>query len=235
LLGKAFTAPIKTLIKFSYRFLWRNIIIKLYNSYIKIKRWIKSKHFHRHSSAALLTNNKIVAVLIAALITSLVTTNNLSAKELSRDELGKSSLIFQLIEDEFGKDVIITDSKPALVNPVSYLETANTLQNIPNTNEQRPPNTPVNEEIVLSQSGSVLVKQHFTAPNQPPTRTQVEEYIVKPGDTISSIASRFGLKINTLLWSNKLSKSSIIRPGDKLTIPPEDGLRQFHFVLLQPD
>ncbi len=95
---------------------------------------------------------------------------------------------------------------------------------MPLTTKQTAPAIPINEEIALSQSGSVLVKQHFTAPDQPPTRTQVEEYTVKAGDTISSIASRFGLKVNTILWSNKLSKYSIIRPGDKLTIPPEDGV-----------
>ncbi len=143
---------------------------------------------------------------------------------MSRDELGRNSLVFQLIQDEFGKDIIITDSKPALVNPVSYLETADVLENMPVATEQTTPVIPVNEEIALSQSGSVLVKQHFNSTDHPPTRTQVEEYTVKAGDTISSIASRFGLKVNTLLWSNKLSKYSIIRPGDKLTIPPEDGV-----------
>lgn len=57
-----------------------------------------------------------------------------------------------------------------------------------------------------------------------PTRTEIETYIVQPGDTISSIAEGFGLKWTTILWENKLNYWSVIRPGDKLKILPIDGL-----------
>lgn len=52
----------------------------------------------------------------------------------------------------------------------------------------------------------------------------VQSYIVKQGDTIGAIASRFGLKANTLLWTNNLSEYSIIHEGQRLTIPPVDGI-----------
>ncbi len=58
----------------------------------------------------------------------------------------------------------------------------------------------------------------------PRSSNAIQSYIVKTGDTISGIASRFGLKSSTLLWANSLHEYSLIREGQQLTIPPVDGL-----------
>lgn len=55
------------------------------------------------------------------------------------------------------------------------------------------------------------------------TRQEVVYYTVSQGDTISSIANKFQISINTILWSNNLTAFSLIRPGDKLTILPVSG------------
>ncbi len=55
-------------------------------------------------------------------------------------------------------------------------------------------------------------------------RDKIIEYTVKSGDVIGSIAGQFGLSVNTILWANNLSANSLIRPGDKLVIPPVDGI-----------
>ncbi|MFB8147370.1 LysM peptidoglycan-binding domain-containing protein [Microbacterium sp. NPDC056003] len=44
-------------------------------------------------------------------------------------------------------------------------------------------------------------------------------YTVKPGDTISAIAQRHGVSTAAMLSANKLGWSSIIYPGQKLTVP----------------
>lgn len=48
-------------------------------------------------------------------------------------------------------------------------------------------------------------------------------YTVKAGDTLSAIANRNGVKLSDLLSANKLSLTSIIYPGNKLTIPGAAG------------
>jgi murein DD-endopeptidase MepM/ murein hydrolase activator NlpD len=58
----------------------------------------------------------------------------------------------------------------------------------------------------------------------PPTRTKVQNYVVADGDTIGSIAGKFGLHIETLLTSNGLNDRSVIHPGDNLRILPVDGV-----------
>ncbi len=49
-------------------------------------------------------------------------------------------------------------------------------------------------------------------------------YIVEEGDTLSTIAEKFNVSLNTILWANNLTARSIIKPGDKLTILPVNGL-----------
>ena len=52
-----------------------------------------------------------------------------------------------------------------------------------------------------------------------------QTYQVKEGDTPSLIAAKYGISTNTILWANSLSETSLIRPGDKLTILPVTGLK----------
>jgi len=48
-------------------------------------------------------------------------------------------------------------------------------------------------------------------------------YRVEPGDTLSTIAARHGVGVNALASANGLSLRSIIRPGQRLTIPGRGG------------
>jgi murein DD-endopeptidase MepM/ murein hydrolase activator NlpD len=49
-------------------------------------------------------------------------------------------------------------------------------------------------------------------------------YKVVEGDTVSSIAERYGLKTETILWANDLTEDSILSIGQELVIPPADGV-----------
>jgi murein DD-endopeptidase MepM/ murein hydrolase activator NlpD len=49
-------------------------------------------------------------------------------------------------------------------------------------------------------------------------------YRVQPGDSLSAIAQKFGVSLNTLLWANKVSKKSVLRVGQELTILPVSGV-----------
>lgn len=55
-------------------------------------------------------------------------------------------------------------------------------------------------------------------------RRSVEEYIVKGGDSIGSIAKYYEITTESLLWANSMSSTSVIKPGQKLEIPPSDGV-----------
>jgi murein DD-endopeptidase MepM/ murein hydrolase activator NlpD len=54
-------------------------------------------------------------------------------------------------------------------------------------------------------------------------RRAVEEYIVKTGDTLSTIAEDWDVTVDTIKWANNLT-SDLVRPGQTLDIPPSDGV-----------
>jgi LysM repeat protein len=49
-------------------------------------------------------------------------------------------------------------------------------------------------------------------------------WTVRPGDTVTGIANRFGVTVAAVLTANGLSPSSIIYPGQRLAIPSPTGL-----------
>lgn len=55
-------------------------------------------------------------------------------------------------------------------------------------------------------------------------RDSVITYQVVSGDTISSLAIRFGISEETILWQNDLEKDALLKPGMKLEIPPVTGI-----------
>ena len=99
----------------------------------------------------------------------------------------------------------------------------------------------VNPEQIQALLNSPLVDQHaasiqvvrnnydpFTLiPDRP--RREVISYTVVDGDTIFSIAERFGLKPESIVWANDRSIIENLRPGKELSILPVDGV--YHTVI----
>lgn len=54
---------------------------------------------------------------------------------------------------------------------------------------------------------------------------EITEYRVKEGDTVSSIAAKFGVSIDTIVWENNLRSVDAIKPRQILRILPETGIR----------
>jgi len=51
-------------------------------------------------------------------------------------------------------------------------------------------------------------------------------YVVRPGDTLSEIASMFDVSVNTILWANNLKSSRDMHPSDTLVILPISGVER---------
>ncbi len=56
----------------------------------------------------------------------------------------------------------------------------------------------------------------------PVRRTQAIQYIVKPGDTLSTIAANFDISTAALMQANGLTNPNLLAIGQALTIPPVD-------------
>ena len=72
--------------------------------------------------------------------------------------------------------------------------------------------------VAGGETTSTVVKTTATT-----SRKSGGNYLVQPGDTLYSIARRSGMSLNSLLTLNGLSQSSVIYPGQSLTISQSDS------------
>lgn len=54
---------------------------------------------------------------------------------------------------------------------------------------------------------------------------EVIEHVIQPGETLSSIAQKYNLHVDTILWENNIGAKDAIAPGQRLRILPMDGIR----------
>lgn len=55
-------------------------------------------------------------------------------------------------------------------------------------------------------------------------RSEIVEYEVQSGDTISGIAKKFDISTDTIKWANNLDNVDTVKPGQKLKILPVSGV-----------
>ena len=76
----------------------------------------------------------------------------------------------------------------------------------------------------FSSEDSVIVKPNL-ATIDANSRRDVREYVVLNGDSISRIASQFGVSVQTVLYENGLTETDYIKPGQTLSILPTTGIK----------
>jgi len=114
---------------------------------------------------------------------------------------------------------VVEQTKP-FTNNETYL-TANTLASLTTQTEE----TYIDETDLITWQQNALLSQTspITTISQE-SRDKIISYTVQTGDMSSTIAAKFGVSLNTLLWANGLKETSLIRPGDELDILPINGL-----------
>ncbi len=75
---------------------------------------------------------------------------------------------------------------------------------------------------VAADNNSVISKPQVVATDYVSNK-DIKLYVVKPGDTVTSIAQKFNISMNSILWSNNIS-GNYVTPGVKLLIPPVSGI-----------
>jgi murein DD-endopeptidase MepM/ murein hydrolase activator NlpD len=84
--------------------------------------------------------------------------------------------------------------------------------------------TTIRNTTSLAGGGALATSVIAQASDSVAPRDGVETYVVAEGDALSTIAARFGISVNTILWANALSSHSVLRPGQSLTILPASGV-----------
>lgn len=161
----------------------------------------------------LTTRHAIHALVILAAI--LVTTNSIKAKGLDQSEIGKNNILFKFAGSD--PEIIETSTTP-IAKTKTYEETMGSIAYTPTMEGGEE-----TEPTITSETGGAIVKPNLIEPSTTGPRSEVVYYTVAEGDTVSTIAEKFGISTNTILWENKLSATSLIKPGEQLTILPVSG------------
>lgn len=187
-------------------------ILRPYRIVFRINRSIK-KLWPKLPALKLLSHHQSILylLLIGAI---LVTTNSWRVRQAAAEDFGQNNLLFPLIKPDF--ELLVTETGAGLIP-----QPENDKSETGETGSEQYQET----QLGLSGTGAAILKPHLvTSAPGTAARTSIEYYEVESGDTISGIAERFGLSVNTLLWENRLTARSLIRPGQKLTILPTDGV-----------
>ncbi len=210
------------------KFILKFLAVPIYGRYLWFKNKISKKAANSREKIILIfTNRYIVHILIIAIALGVVI-SNLLAYEKSED-YGRGALInkFIQIEDvETIEDIVAFQdaSRVSSYQGEGSLLTSNTFTEAQKAEEQ------IESEqgglgLTMTQGGNTLIKPELASTESAKIGSRsVKEYVVKEGDAVSAISDRFNLSVETILWANGLAAKSYIKPGQKLIIPPVDGI-----------
>lgn len=78
--------------------------------------------------------------------------------------------------------------------------------------------------IVADDSGFLVAINPQTGQADRSEMSDKIAHTIQSGETLSVIASDYGLKTSTLTWENGIGKTSVLKVGQELIIPPVDGV-----------
>lgn len=81
----------------------------------------------------------------------------------------------------------------------------------------------VNSQLEIVPADTQVVAKPQIVTTDIKTISDLQTYVAVEGDTVTSIAEKFGLSAETIRWSNDLTGDTVA-VGTELTIPPVDGL-----------
>jgi murein DD-endopeptidase MepM/ murein hydrolase activator NlpD len=147
--------------------------------------------------------------------------------------LFKKTIFYSLVPETENfpevEEVIVDPLLARHVQPPSWKDNAFVSENLVSTENKME----IKNEPTLALGGRAILNTDILNLNQKDIITSTVDNLklnkifthsVVSGETLSSIASKYNLKIETILWSNNLTSKSYIRPGQNLTILPIDGI-----------
>ncbi len=164
------------------------------------------------------------AVIVVALVSSLVVVGNLNKNENSSNETGFVSGFFQ--KEESNEEII----KRRVKNNIYKNETA--MVPVAAAVEEIKDDKSISE--LLSKEGKLnqnQIQYQVLTATTPDTKELLDQgadvavYQVRSGDTVGSIAKDFKVTENTILWANDIDDPDLIMPGDKIFILPMTGVK----------
>lgn len=155
----------------------------------------------------ILAHRYLAHILVVGLSIFAITAASRASEEMSA---GEQSLLFDILQEEDA--VVIEEGLP----PQLMLAGEDFFVDFPSEE--------LDSDLPVALDGHALLPIELSPSEAVYARKATEEYSVQTGDTVSGIARKFSISINTILWANGLSPYSLIRAGQKLLILPVTGV-----------
>jgi len=215
-----------------YKITSKTILIPIYRLILGIKRRQKISLSPQANKLFFLFSNRYVSHSVAILIILITIIQNINIRNLRAEDFGRYALFSQISKGQYFTENLAEEET---ILPDNLLKNNQIAGSLPKISEELSPavsqtvnlgqDIPDGGGAALTQSGSAIIKPDLSETfDTPKPRDRTITYIVKEGDTIFDIAEEFRISVNTILWINKLSSRSIIRPGMELTILPVSGV-----------
>jgi len=198
-------------------FLVRSTLVPTYRLFFSVRRTIQRLVLPAKHQLAYVISNKYAAHGLIVIITFSVAYVNLQARDVRAETFGQESLLYQLVAEEDLNVIEVVEAGSPIVNLGAR---SNYFSDTVVDARQHIDTDFFGDPFSSTTTG---VTERVPAASVP-SRSETETYLVQEGDTLGQIAERFGLNVTTILWANGLSFTSTIRPGDSLSILPQDGV-----------
>ncbi len=201
--------------------MFRFIFILLYKLFYRFRKYKRLIFPTEKIRPVYIFINRYIAQIVIVTLVILISFGNLFTSETKAENFGDQSLLFTLASgSEYAGSYIEEGLISAEPQINSYLSSEQATVSPDNAVQPEE-----NNSLAFTSDSSALVKPEIPSLEAVmPTRTNIVEYTVKAGDTIGTIAQKFGLGQNTLLWENNLTARSYIQPGQILKILPTNGI-----------
>ncbi len=79
-------------------------------------------------------------------------------------------------------------------------------------------------QLAVASTNSEVVNKPQVVPSAFVSRKDIQTYVSQPGDTLSGVATKFGISTDSVAWSNGLTEGATLAAGKSLVIPPVNGI-----------
>lgn len=203
------------------RGLFRIFLFPTYSRYSKIRQRVKThpRLAGVRSFGHFLERYAVYAALVTLGV--LAVGNNIFARTIRPDEIGRGAIWASFTNSENSELIVETAaSQPVAKNHATTVaiggvsQRTDTVTNTAAATDGLPTSAP------LAVGGAIPSE---VGDEGGIDRQETIPYTVATGDTLSTIAHRFGLTSKTLVWANGMSDKDFIKPGQVLKIPPVEG------------
>ncbi len=167
---------------------------------------LKRKTVRRRAvRAGLLVSNVVILGLILVFVLQTHKTDNLSVAPLS------------------------SATTAGTANPADQLSSADIAQTVAQLNGLPETTAITNQaqsqaaEVAVASSTNNVVSKPQVVTTSLKSKSDIQTYTSHAGDTVSSLATKFGVTSDSIRWSNNMNGDTIAA-GTKLTIPPVNGI-----------